>query len=159
MTCCFEPIGVVHSPFKSINGMPIQPVGAAAAAGVIEIHPPLQGGLKDLEGFSHIIVLYHFHRASGYSLLVKPFLDKTERGVFATRAPKRPNPIGFSVLKLTGVEANIIHVENLDILDGTPVLDIKPYVPKFDAWAADRTGWFAGKAEKAEERVADERFA
>lgn len=154
----YEPIGTVHSPFRKVDGMPIQPVGARGVAGLIEIRPELQEGLKDLEGFSYIIVLYHFHKSSGYSLLVKPFLDKTDHGVFATRVPKRPNSIGLSVLKLIRVEGNQVHVENLDILDGTPVLDIKPYVPKFDVWAADRAGWFDGKAENAEFLRSDERF-
>jgi tRNA-Thr(GGU) m(6)t(6)A37 methyltransferase TsaA len=155
---CFEPIGTIHSPFTEVNGMPIQPVGAQGVAGSIEVLPAFQEGLRDLEGFSHIIVIYHFHRISGYSLLVKPFLDNTDRGVFATRSPRRPNSIGISVLRLTGIAANVLHVENVDILDGTPVLDIKPYVPKFDVWDADRVGWFAGKVEKAESRKSDERF-
>ena len=155
---CYEPIGIIHSPFKEVKGMPIQPVGARGIAGQIEIFTDLQTGLKDLEGFSHIFVLYHFHRAAGYSLLVKPFLDKVDHGVFATRVPKRPNSIGLSILRLVRVEDNMIHVENLDILDGTPVLDIKPYVPQFDAWDADRVGWFTGKAENAQFHRADERF-
>ncbi|GKT10839.1 tRNA (N6-threonylcarbamoyladenosine(37)-N6)-methyltransferase TrmO [Desulforhabdus sp. TSK] len=154
----YEPIGTIHSPFKEIAGMPIQPVGARGVVGYIELLPHLQAGLKDLEGFSHIFVLYHFHGASGFSLLVKPFLDKTERGVFSTRAPKRPNAIGLSVLKLLRVEGNTLHVENVDILDGTPLLDIKPYIPKFDVWQVDRTGWFGEKAENAETQKADERF-
>lgn len=155
---CYEPIGTIHSPFKELAGMPIQPIGAGGAVGRIEIRPELQEGLKDLDGFSHIHVLYHFHGASGYALSVKPFLDKTERGVFSTRAPKRPNAIGLSVLKLLRVEGNILHVENVDILDGTPLLDIKPYIPKFDGWQADRTGWFGEKVENAETQKADERF-
>ena len=154
----YQPIGIVHSPFKKVKGMPIQPVGAKDVAGHIEIRPDLQEGLKDLEGFSHIFVIYHLHKVSGCSLLVKPFLDKIEHGVFSTRVPKRPNPVGLSVLKLVSVEASIVHVENLDILDGTPVIDIKPYVPKFDVWDAGKTGWFAGKAENAESYKADERF-
>ena len=155
---CYEPIGIIHSPFKDINGMPIQPVGARGVAGQIEILPDLQEGLKDLDGFSHIFVIYHFHGASGYSLLVKPFLDKSQHGVFATRAPKRPNSIGLSVLKLVKVDGNILHVENVDILDGTPVLDIKPYVPAFDVWETVTVGWFGITAEKAETQRADERF-
>ena len=138
--------------------MPIQPVGARGVAGVIEIAPGLEDGLKDLEGFSHIFVLYHFHKISGYSLIVRPFLDKSDHGVFATRVPKRPNSIGLSVLKLVRITGSRIHVENIDILDGTPVLDIKPYVPLFDVWDADQIGWFAGKAERADSHKADERF-
>ncbi|GKT11004.1 tRNA (N6-threonylcarbamoyladenosine(37)-N6)-methyltransferase TrmO [Desulforhabdus sp. TSK] len=155
---CYEPIGIVNSPFKEINGMPIQPVGARGVAGQIEILPDLQGGLKDLDGFSHIFVIYHFHGASGYSLLVKPFLDQSRHGVFATRAPKRPNSIGLSVLKLLKVDGNILHVEHVDILDGTPVLDIKPYVPTFDAWETDKVGWFAAATGRAETERADDRF-
>jgi tRNA-Thr(GGU) m(6)t(6)A37 methyltransferase TsaA len=154
----YNPIGYVRSPFKDIEGMPIQPVGARGIAGCIEINPEFTEGLKDLEGFSHIFVLYHLHRISGYTLLVKPFLDTELHGIFATRSPKRPNAIGLSVLQLVKVTGNAVYVENIDILDGTPVLDIKPYVPKFDIWDADRTGWFTGKADGAEKCKADERF-
>jgi len=155
---CCEPIGIIRSPFTQLKGMPIQPVGARGTAGLIEIDPGFQRGLKDLDGFSHIFVIYHFHKSTGYSLLVKPFLDKTDRGVFATRARRHPNSIGLSVIKLIKVEENRIHVENIGILDDTPVLDIKPYIPQFDVRDADRVGWFAGAAENAEFHRADERF-
>jgi tRNA-Thr(GGU) m(6)t(6)A37 methyltransferase TsaA len=154
----YRPIGYVRSPFKEIKGMPIQPVGARGIAGSIEINPEFTEGLKDLDGFSHIFVLYHLHRISGYTLLVKPFLDNDLHGIFATRSPKRPNAIGLSVLQLVKVTDNAVYVENIDILDGTPVLDIKPYVPKFDIWNTDKDGWFAGKADNAEGFKADERF-
>ena len=128
----YNPIGVIHSPFKDIKGMPIQPAGAKGIAGTIEIKPEYVDGLQDIEGFSHIILIYHFHLAKGYSLKVKPFLDENLRGVFATRAPRRPNHIGISVVKLVRVEDTILHIEDIDIVDGTPLLDIKPYVPEFD---------------------------
>ena len=145
----YKKIGLIHSPFKNIREMPIQPVGASGIKGIVEIFPAFTEGLKDVEGFSHIILLYHFHQIKDSMLLVTPFLDSQPRGVFATRAPKRPNPIGLSVVKLDGIEGNILHVENVDILDGTPLLDIKPYVPEFDNHPADRVGWL----EKAKGRV------
>ena len=155
----FRPIGVIRSPFSELQGMPIQPVGARGVAGSIEIFEEFRPGLEDLEGFSHIFAIYHLHRCAGYSLQVEPFLDSKPHGVFATRSPRRPNSIGLSVLELTGVENGVIRIANVDILDNTPVLDIKPYVPKFDVWQAERIGWFAGKAEGAETCRADARFA
>jgi tRNA-Thr(GGU) m(6)t(6)A37 methyltransferase TsaA len=141
MEITYRPIGVIHSPFKDIAGMPIQPTGAANIRGLLEIFPPFVAGLKDLEGFSHIILLYHFHQAEGAKLVVKPFMDSRPHGVFATRAPNRPNPIGLSVVRLLRIEQNIAHIENVDVIDGTPLLDIKPYVPEFDHCPADRVGW------------------
>jgi len=155
---CYESIGTVRSPFKEVIGMPIQPIGAKGVQGVINIHPGFAEGLKDLDGFSYIFLLYHLHRTAGFSLIVKPFLDNDDHGVFATRVPKRPNSIGLSVLKLVRVEGVVVHVENIDILDGTPVLDIKPYVPEFDVWDADRVGWFEGKASNAHHHRSDGRF-
>ena len=154
----YSPIGVIHSPFKETKGMPIQPAGARGVAGTIEVIPECGDGLKDLEGFSHIFLLYHFHLSQGYSLMVKPYLDDSLRGVFATRAPRRPNAIGISVVRLVGIEGCTLHIEDLDIADSTPLLDIKPYVPEFDSREVERTGWLAGKAEKAAEVGADERF-
>src|SRR4030043_850248 len=154
----YEPIGIIHSPFKDIKGMPIQPTGAKGIAGTIEIYPEFAEGLKDLEGFSHIILIYHFHLSKGYSLKVKPFMDENLRGVFATRAPKRPNPIGISVVRLVRVEGNILRIENIDIVDGTPLLDIKPYVPEFDIAEERRIGWLSEKAKKVHKVKADERF-
>lgn len=149
----YQKIGLIHSPFKNIREMPIQPVGASGIKGIVEVFPAFTEGLKDVEGFSHIILLYHFHQIKESMLLVTPFLDSQPRGVFATRAPKRPNPIGLSVVKLDGVEGNILHVENVDILDGTPLLDIKPYIPQFDNHPADRVGWL----EKAKGRVRNQK--
>jgi tRNA-Thr(GGU) m(6)t(6)A37 methyltransferase TsaA len=154
----YIPIGTVHSPFTERQGMPIQPAGARGVQGTIEILPEYQPGLRDLDGFSHIVLLYHFHMSEGYSLEVVPFMDPHPHGVFATRAPKRPNSIGLSVVRLLGIEGCTLRVENIDILDGTPLLDIKPYVPQFDLAPDPRTGWLAAPAETAAERKADDRF-
>jgi len=158
----YQPIGVLRSPHGDVQGMPIQPVGARGVQGRIDVAPEFSAGLKDLEGFSYVIVLYHLHRISGYELLVKPFLDTADHGIFATRSPKRPNAIGLSVLELVGVDLDeaggVVRLRNVDILDGTPVLDIKPYVPAFDVWQAERIGWFAGKVDVAETYKADDRF-
>ena len=153
-----RPIGIIRSPHKETEGTPIQTTGANGVGGTVEILPECAEGLKDLEGFSHIILIYHFHLSKGYSLTVKPFLDDTPRGVFATRAPKRPNAIGMSVVRLVKIEGATLYIEDVDIVDSTPLLDIKPYVPEFDAKEAERIGWLAGKAEKAAETDADKRF-
>lgn len=115
--------------------------------------------MKDLEGFSHIILLYHFHLAAECSLLVKPFLDAELRGVFATRSPSRPNPIGLSVVRLVGVEANILHIQDVDIIDGTPLLDIKPYVPDFDVRKVECFGWLENNIHKLLNTKDDGRFS
>jgi tRNA-Thr(GGU) m(6)t(6)A37 methyltransferase TsaA len=154
----YRPIGIIRSPFKESEGTPIQTTGARGVVGTVEIVPDCAEGLKDLDGFSHIILIYHFHLSRGYSLTVKPFLDDTSRGLFATRAPKRPNPIGISVVRLVKIEGSTLYIEDLDIVDSTPLLDIKPYVPEFDARKGERIGWLTGKAEKAVETGADERF-
>ena len=154
----YRPIGVIHSPFKEIEGMPIQPAGAVDVRGVVEVFPEFVKGLKDLEGFSHIILVYHFHRVKGHRLEVKPFLDEKLRGVFATRAPMRPNPIGLSVVKLVWVEGRILEVEGVDVLDGTPLLDIKPYVPEFDVYEVERVGWLERVRKEVRRRKSDGRF-
>ncbi len=154
----YKPIGTIHSPFQNAEGTPIQPSGAAGVAGTVELFPGYTDGLKDLEGFSHIILLYHFHLSNDFSLMVKPFLDDKLHGVFSTRAPKRPNPIGLSVVRLVKVESNIIHIEDVDIIDGSPLLDIKPYVPEFDNRKVDRIGWLDGKSGNAKNARADGRF-
>ena len=158
MEIVYRPIGVVHSPFKDIKGMPIQPIGAANIKGSVEILPELAEGLRDLDGFSHIILLYHFHQVRESKLVVIPFMDIQPRGVFATRAPKRPNPIGLSIVRLLRIEHNILHIENVDILDGTPLLDVKPYVPEFDQPTVDRVGWLEGAEGQVESRRSDDRF-
>jgi tRNA-Thr(GGU) m(6)t(6)A37 methyltransferase TsaA len=157
-TITYNPIGIIHSPFKDIKGMPIQPGGAKGIAGTIEIKPEYVDGLQDIEGFSHIILIYHFHLSKGYSLKVKPFLDETLRGVFATRAPRRPNPIGISVVKLVRLEGTILHIEDIDIVDGTPLLDIKPYVPEFDITGGKKLGWLSKKTDRVSKIKSDERF-
>ena len=154
----YHPIGIIHSPFTELSGMPIQPAGAAGVEGTVEVFPKYNDGLKDLEGFSHIIMLYHFHRSKGFKLHVVPFMDSTPRGVFATRAPKRPNPIGLSVIKLQKIQDNILYVENVDILDGTPLLDIKPYVPEFDEQTEVRAGWLEEARKEVSKRKSDQRF-
>ncbi len=144
----YRPIGVIHSPFKDVRGVPIQPKAAKGVEGVIEVFPQYVDGLKDLDGFSHIILIYHFHLVEGYSPLVKPYMDRVERGVFATRAPARPNPIGISVVRLVKIDENYIHVRDLDVVDGTPLLDIKPYVPDFDVFEVEKIGWLEKKIHK-----------
>ncbi|MDV2481237.1 tRNA (N6-threonylcarbamoyladenosine(37)-N6)-methyltransferase TrmO [Methanoculleus sp. Wushi-C6] len=154
----FTPIGVVHSPFRDPRNMPIQPVGARGVRGTVELDPVYAAGVKDLAGFSRIILLYHLHRSEGYTLEVVPFLDTAPHGVFATRAPRRPNAIGLSILRLVAVDGTTLHVEDVDILDGTPVLDIKPYVPAFDAYPDERAGWLAAGAEDPRTVRSDGRF-
>ena len=154
----YQPIGIIHTPYKTREGMPIQPAGAKGIKGTVEIFSEFQEGLKDIEGFSYIFLLFHFHQVSGSKLTVIPFLDTQPRGVFATRAPTRPNPIGISIVRLKHREGNILHIENVDILDGTPLLDIKPYVAKFDRYPAERSGWLENAKEKVSEKKSDDRF-
>ena len=154
----YKPIGVIHSPFKSAQGVPIQPKAAKEVEGVIEIFPDYVEGLRDLDGFSHIILIYHFHLVRGYRLLVKPYMDDSVRGVFATRAPARPNPIGISVVKLLKIDRNLIYVKGLDVVDGTPLLDIKPYVPDFDIFEVERIGWLERCVHKLKQAKDDGRF-
>jgi tRNA (adenine37-N6)-methyltransferase len=135
------PIGVIHSGHVNPADTPIQPVYAPDCEGRAEIRPEFAEGLRDLEGFSHVFLLYHFHRAGAMKLTVKPFLQETEHGVFATRSPLRPNPIGISIVELLRVEGNVLHLRGVDILDGTPLLDIKPYTAKFDLRDSTRNGW------------------
>jgi len=158
MKVTYQQIGTVHSPFQDIRDMPIQPSGASGIRGTVEIDSEYVAGLKDLEGFSHIILLYYFHQVRESKLLVVPFMDTERRGIFACRAPKRPNPIGLSVVKLLSIEGNILHVENIDILDGTPLLDIKPYVPEFDEHPAERVGWLEQARGMVLNKRSDARF-
>jgi len=137
----FNEIGKIYTPFITKAGMPIQSSGAKGIKGKIVLNDIYSKGLKDLNGFSHIILIYHFHKSVGFKLHIIPFLDTKKRGVFSTRAPKRPNSIGMSVVKLLHIEGNILHIENVDILDETPLLDIKPYVPTFDIHQTEKNGW------------------
>lgn len=139
-----KPIGIIHTPFKSIQETPIQP-SRSKATSEVEVFKEYQEGLEDVGGFSHLILIYWFHRSKGYCLRVKPFLDTQLRGLFATRAPGRPNQIGLSVVKLLRREENILVVEGIDIIDGTPLLDIKPYVPDFEPGGKIKIGWLKGK--------------
>jgi tRNA (adenine37-N6)-methyltransferase len=150
------PIGIIHSPFKEAAGTPIQAAMAEDAEGWVEILPEFTAGLKDLEGFERIWLCYWFDRAVPVQLLVKPFLDEHRRGVFATRSPCRPNPIGLSCVRLLGISGCRLEVRGLDILDETPLLDIKPYVPAFDWFKAHRVGWLEGKG--GQSVAADGRF-
>lgn len=157
----YTPIGTIRTPHTAVAGMPVQNVGAEGSVGTIEIAPEYAAGLRDLEGFSHLILLYHLHRISGYALAVRSYIagpDGPERGVFATRSPKRPNPIGFTIVRLVAIDGATLTVTGVDILDGTPLLDIKPYIPAFDARDAERIGWYAGLAEGAAQVRADDRF-
>jgi tRNA-Thr(GGU) m(6)t(6)A37 methyltransferase TsaA len=154
----FNAIGVVHSPFTDPKSMPIQPVSENSAAGTVDLLPEYAAGLRDLEGFSHIVLVYHFHRSRGFALSVTPYLDTVPRGLFATRAPNRPNPIGLSLVRLARIEGPRLHVENLDVLDGTPLLDIKPHVPEFDCAPGARIGWLEKAGARMRTRVADDRF-
>jgi tRNA-Thr(GGU) m(6)t(6)A37 methyltransferase TsaA len=153
-----RPIGVIRTPFTRREGMPIQPAAARGVKGVIELDPALAAGLKDLQGFSHVFLIYHFHRSSGYSLEVVPFMDTELRGVFATRAPRRPNPLGLSIVRITGLRGSIIDIEDVDMLDGTPLLDIKPFMPGIDTRDGATAGWLEGKEEAMRVRMSDRRF-
>lgn len=154
----FEPIGVIHSPYTQREGMPIQPAGAEGVQGTVEVFPAFAEGLSDLDGFSHIYLIYHLHQAQGFSLKVKPFLDTQMRGVFATRAPKRPNPIGLSVVRVVAVKGSEIQIEGVDVLDGTPLLDIKPYIPDFDQPHVEQIGWYGAANSDVASARADDRF-
>ena len=136
-----RPIGIIHSEHRDPGKTPIQPVFAKGCAGRAEIFHNYEKGLQDIEGFSHILILYYFHKATTQKLLVKPFLENVEHGVFATCAPGRPNHIGVSVLRLVKREKNILFLDNIDILDGTPILDIKPHVSRFNKRENIRSGW------------------
>lgn len=154
----YVPIGIVHSPFSDIAGMPIQPSWARDIRGSIEICPEFVAGLRDLEEFSHLILIYALHRCNGYALEVKPFLDPWPHGIFATRAPKRPNAIGLSTVRLTAIQGTTLEIEDVDILNGTPLLDIKPYVPAFDSYCEAKAGWFDAISHNAISGRSDERF-
>ena len=157
MTLEVKPIGIIHTPFTELEGMPIQP-GGARASGTIELSKEYIKGLQDLEGFSHVILIYHFHKTKKVDMIVKPFLDKQPRGIFSTRAPRRPNPIGISVVKLNGIEDNILSIENIDVVDGTPLLDIKPYIAAFDGVEDAKSGWAEKSCSDVKTKLSDGRF-
>jgi tRNA-Thr(GGU) m(6)t(6)A37 methyltransferase TsaA len=154
----YRPIGVINSPLKEPKGTPIQPSATNGVEGTVKVFPKYTDGLKDLKGFSHIILLYHFHLSKKESLEVKPFMDEQPRGVFATRAPSKPNPIGISVVRLVRMEGNILHVRDVDVVDRTPLLDIKPYVPEFDVKDVEKIGWLEKRIRKLAKARDDGRF-
>jgi len=153
-----RPIGVIRTPFTDIEGMPVQAAGAVGIAGRIELDPSLVEGLVDLETFSHLTLIYHLDRVTGARLTVKSFLDDQYHGVFATRAPMRPNPIGLSTVRLISISGSTLEIEDVDILDGTPLLDMKPYVPGLDDRAGAVIGWYEGRLDRVSEIKSDGRF-
>ncbi|MCB2227673.1 MAG: tRNA (N6-threonylcarbamoyladenosine(37)-N6)-methyltransferase TrmO [Desulfarculaceae bacterium] len=156
----YNPIGVLRTPFADPKGGPIQPRGADGAQGRAELLPELAPALADLEGFSHVILIYHCHRAAGFKPRVTPFLGREDHGLFSTRAPARPNPIGLSVVALEEVQGSTLLLRGVDMLDHSPLLDVKPYVPGFDHPDGEiRTGWLGQRAGEADTAKADDRFA
>lgn len=155
-----ETIGTIITPFDKPEGMPIQPTGAKGVKGEIHLKEEYVEGLKDIEGFSHLNLIYYLHLTNGNALTVKPFLDNQPHGVFATRSPKRPNNIGLSTVRLDRVEDNILYISNIDVVSGTPLLDIKPYIPQLYEDTIDdlRIGWFETKHQNAKDKKADTRF-
>ncbi|MCF7876333.1 tRNA (N6-threonylcarbamoyladenosine(37)-N6)-methyltransferase TrmO [Candidatus Bipolaricaulota bacterium] len=156
---CYCPIGKLHSPHKRPKGTPIQPSSAEGVEGQVEIFPNYRAGLEDLGGFSHVILIYHFHLAGESTLKVKPYMDDEDHGVFATRGPARPNPVGISNVRLKKIEEGILYLEDVDILDGTPVLDVKPHVVEFDQPDVTNIGWLGENVHRLEESEDDGRFA
>ena len=154
----YEPIGVIHTPFKRRDDMPIQPAGGKGIEGTAVLRPELAEALDDVAGFSHVYLIFHMHMSRGYAAKVVPFLDTEKRGLFATRAPRRPNPIGISVVRVERVEGNNLHFRDVDMLDGTPLLDIKPCVRDFDSRGRMRIGWLQGKSRRVERHRSDDRF-
>lgn len=154
----YRPIGTINSEFKEPVGVPIQPIAARRHKGRVVVLPEYADGLDDLEGFSHIILLFHCHRSHPDELKVKPFLDEELRGIFATRSPSHPNPIGLSVVRLTKREGNVLHIQDVDIIDGTPLLDIKPYIPDVDERDPVTIGWLTHKRDRLKKARDDGRF-
>lgn len=141
---CFHPIGLIHSPFTDVTQTPIQS-SRSSAVGRVEVYPEFAAGLTDIEALSHLILVYVFDRSEGYALLAKPFLDDQRHGIFATRYPFRPNPVGLSVVRLLERRANELVIEGVDVLDKTPLIDIKPYVTEFDVRTGVRIGWYQAR--------------
>ena len=161
MTFQLETIAIIHSPFCELVNMPVQPKGAKDVLARIEFKKEYEEGLKDLEGFSHAYLIYHFHKVKAPKLSVIPFNDKTDtpRGVFSTRTPMHPNSLGLSVVEIVRVDGNIVTIKGVDILDGTPLLDIKPYIENFDKVCGDvRSGWMQSSLEEVANKRSDKRF-
>lgn len=155
----YRPIGKIRSSFKDPEGTPIQPTVNNTSQGKVILKTEFQEGLKDLEDFSHIILLYHCHKSGEYKLTIKPFMEDKEHGIFSIRAPSRPNSIGLSIVKLREIKDNILYVDGLDILDKTPLLDIKPYVPQFDRRDDVKIGWLEENVYKLSHTTDDGRFS
>lgn len=153
------PIGIIRTPFINPGDMPVQGAGISTAKGTVHLESQYEAGLDALETFSHVYLIYLLHCSSGFDLTVIPFLDDRPKGLFATRAPRRPNPIGLSIVRLTSVQGNVLHVSEIDVLDQTPLLDIKPYVPIFDAFPIATNGWLQGKEHLVTKTRSDDRFA
>ncbi len=149
-------IGRIHSQFKQATGAPIQPSRAANSPGYVNLRPDFVAGLKDLDGFDRVWLIYWFHRASAARMSVVPYRDTVEHGLFSTRVPARPNPLGMSCVRLLGIEGCVLRLAEVDILDDTPLLDIKPYVPQYDNYLVQRCGWLDSVPDKPV--VADDRF-
>lgn len=154
----YSPIGIIRTPYQQVQGMPIQNVNARGIQGRIELNAQYKDGLEDLIGFSHLILIYHFHLINKVNLKPIPFLDGAPHGLFATRAPSRVNPIGLSVVRLISIDDFLITVEDIDVLDNTPILDIKPYIPAFDSVTDASIGWYADRMDKLPQTKADDRF-
>ena len=154
----YLPIGYIYTPFNEISGMPVQPAGAKGIKGKIELVPEFISGIQGLDGFSHLILLYHFHLSENFELLVTPFLDTKMHGVFATRAPRRPNSIGLSIVKLIRIEENVLYIEDIDVINKTPLIDIKPYIPDFETSDRIKTGWYRNKKTDIAKARSDKRF-
>jgi len=158
MEVTYKPIGVIHTSFNSLDEMPIQPTSDASGPGVVEVFPEYVDALRDLDGFSHIYLLYCFHKVRQSQLIVTPFLDSQPHGIFATRAPARPNPLGLSLVKLIRIDRDQVYVEGMDVLNETPLLDIKPYVPEFESVQDIRIGWLEQVRDKIRNQRSDDRF-
>lgn len=156
-TIAMRPIGAIRSPYRATQGMPIQTVAAADVEGELEVFAQFAEGLRDIEGFEYLILLTHLHQAVE-KLQVVPFMDTASHGVFATRVPARPNRIGLSIVRLVEVKGRVLRFAGNDMLDGTPVLDIKPYVPALDVRQTERIGWFEQGLRRLPSTVSDDRM-
>jgi len=158
MEISYRPIGMIRSHYTKKTGVPIQGILSEKSFGLVEVFHEFKEGLKDIEGFSHLILIYHMHQVEGMDLVCQPFLQDKEHGVFAVRSPRRPNPIGFSVVRLESRDGRTLHISEVDIMDQTPLLDIKPWVSHFDTRRDTRCGWFEEVLEGVRTRDADDRY-